>query len=211
MKISPSILNADFLNLKKEIKSINNCDYIHLDIMDGNFVPNISFGPDICKQVRKETDIFFDTHLMVNEPLKWIEKFNIKNTRFITVHFESKGYSEALNKINELGIKKGLSIKPKTKVSEIKNLLKDLDLVLVMSVEPGFGGQKFMVQSLDKIKELKKLREKYNYKYLIEVDGGINNETIKLVKEAGADMVVVGSYLFKQKNRKKLIKLLRSN
>lgn len=209
MLVAPSILTADFSNLKEELKSINNADYIHLDIMDGHFVPNISFGPYISSKIRKVTNIPFDTHLMVSNPLDWIEKFAIDNTHYITVHYESNKYLEAIDKIKGLNIKAGLSIKPKTNVSEIKHLLPKIDLVLVMSVEPGFGGQKFMPNAINKIKELVQLRKEMNLNFIIEVDGGINADTIGSVKEAGVDMIVAGSYIFNQKNRKAIIKQLK--
>lgn len=209
MLIAPSILTADFGDLKNEINSISKADYIHLDIMDGNFVPNLSFGPHISKCIRNLTDIPFDTHLMVLDPLKWISKFSIENTTFITVHYESNNYLEAIKEIKSKGIKAGISIKPKTTVDEIKHLLSQIDLILVMSVEPGFGGQKFMENSLDKIKKLKKLKEELNLNFIIEVDGGINLETAKLVKDAGADMIVAGSHIFNQKDRNKAIKQLK--
>lgn len=210
MLIAPSILTADFGKLKKEIDSIASADYIHLDIMDGNFVPNMSFGPHISKCIRNLTTIPFDTHLMVKRPLDWIDKFSLPQTEFITIHFESENYLEAIVAIRRKDIKAGLSIKPKTKVDEIKDILPLLDLVLVMSVEPGFGGQKFMPESLDKIKELKKIREESNLNFIIEVDGGINIETAQLVKTAGADMIVAGSHIFNQKDRKQAITNLRS-
>ncbi|MGI6787082.1 MAG: ribulose-phosphate 3-epimerase [Acholeplasmataceae bacterium] len=209
MLIAPSILTANFSKLREEIESIDNADYIHLDIMDGNFVPNLSFGPHIANIIRQDTKLPFDTHLMVAKPLEWIERFAIENTAFITVHYESENFLEAIKKIKEKNIGVGLSIKPKTQVSEILKYLPQLDLILVMSVEPGFGGQKFMSDSLVKISELKRIREEGNYNFIIEVDGGINNETGKLVKEAGADMIVVGSHLFNQENRKKAIEKLR--
>lgn len=210
MLIAPSILTANFGDLKNEIKSIETADYIHLDIMDGNFVPNLSFGPHITKCISKLTNIPFDTHLMVLDPLKWIDKFAIGNTKYITVHYESDNYLEAINEIKKKGIKAGLSIKPKTSVSQIKHLLKDLDLILVMSVEPGFGGQSFMPNSIDKIKELNQIRTDLELDFIIEVDGGINLETGKLVKDAGVDMVVAGSHIFNQEDRKLAIKNLKN-
>lgn len=205
MKISPSILTANFVNLNQELKSIEKADYLHLDIMDGHFVPNISFGPFISSVIQKHTNLKLDTHLMVTDPLFWLDKFNLPNTEFITVHYEANKLEETLDKIHELNLKAGISFKPNTKVNQIKSYLSKVDLVLVMSVEPGFGGQKFMENSLDKIKELAKLRKDYNYNFLIEVDGGINQETAKLCKEAGADILVVGSYLFNSLDRENLI------
>ena len=209
MKIAPSILTANFTNLKEEINSISEADLIHIDIMDGNFVENISFGPAITKQLSKISKIDLDVHLMVIDPLKWIDKFSFENTKYITVHYESNDFVKALKKIENNKIKKGISIKPKTPVSKIKKYLKEVDLVLVMSVEPGFGGQKFIDNSVDKIIELNNLRKKYNYNYVIEVDGGINGDTANIVKEAGVDVSVIGSYLFNQTNRNETIKKLR--
>lgn len=210
MKVAPSILTADFTKLKTEIKSIKTADFIHLDIMDGNFVPNLSFGPHISQMIRNTTSLPFDTHLMVLKPLEWIDKFALSNTTYITIHYESENYLEAIEKIKSKNIKVGLSIKPKTTIKEIKEILPLVDLVLVMSVEPGFGGQSFMSESLIKISELKKVRLENNLNFIIEVDGGINFETAKLVKEAGADMIVCGSFLFNSKNRKKVIKDLQN-
>ncbi|MCR1808710.1 ribulose-phosphate 3-epimerase [Haploplasma modicum] len=209
MKIAPSILTADFTDLKNEIKSISNADLIHIDIMDGNFVPNISFGPAINKQIAKISNIDLDVHLMVTNPLMWIDEFSLENVKYITVHYESQNFLESIKRIKENKKLVGITIKPKTKVSSILDVLKLADLVLVMSVEPGFGGQKFMPEMLDKVRELKRLREENNYNYQIEIDGGINNETIKLAKEAGVDISVVGSYLFNQTDRNKVIDNLK--
>lgn len=209
MKIAPSILTADFTDLKNEIKSISNADLIHIDIMDGNFVPNISFGPAINKQIAKISNIDLDVHLMVTNPLMWIDEFSLENVKYITVHYESQNFLESVKRIKENKKLVGITIKPKTKVNSILDVLKLADLVLVMSVEPGFGGQKFMPEMLDKVRELKRLREENNYNYQIEIDGGINNETIKLAKEAGVDISVVGSYLFNQTDRNKVIDNLK--
>lgn len=209
MKISPSILTADFTNLNQELKSIEIADYLHLDIMDGHFVPNISFGPFISSMIQKNTNLKLDTHLMVTDPFLWIEKFNLPNTNFITVHYEANFLDKSINKIHELGLKAGISIKPQTEVKEISDYLNTIDLVLVMSVEPGFGGQKFMTNSIEKIQQLDQIRKDKNLNFLIEVDGGINEETAELCKRAGADILVVGSYLFNSNNRRKLIKKLQ--
>lgn len=209
MKIAPSVLTANFTKLAEEIKSIESADLIHIDIMDGIFVPNISFGPAITKQINDLSNINLDVHLMVLNPLDWVEKFAFDKVEYITVHFESNNFLEAINKIKALNKKVGITIKPNTKVSEIKDYLKVVDLVLIMSVEPGFGGQKFITSSLNKVKELVDLRIKNNYNYVIEIDGGVNGETASLVKEAGVDIAVVGSYLFNQENRKKTMEDLR--
>lgn len=209
MKIAPSVLPADFTNLKSEIDSISKADYIHIDIMDGNFVPNISFGPSINKQIANITKVPLDVHLMVLDPVKWISEFSIPQVKYITVHYEANDFKEALNLIKKQNIKTGLSIKPATTVETIKPYLKDLDMVLIMSVEPGFGGQKFMPKSLDKVKELVSYRKEHNLNFIIEIDGGMNKETLPLAKEAGVDVAVIGSYLFAQKDRNETMKKFR--
>ncbi|MFA5560957.1 MAG: ribulose-phosphate 3-epimerase [Acholeplasmataceae bacterium] len=209
MKIAPSILTADFTNLADEIKSVSSADYLHIDIMDGHFVPNISFGPAITKAISKIAKIDLDVHLMVKDPLFWIDRFAFDNTTYITVHVESERVHEAIKAIKDKNIKAGISLKPNTPVAFVSPLLGEIDLVLVMTVEPGFGGQLFMSDMLDKVKELVKLREKYNLNFVIEVDGGINEKTALLCKEVGVDIVVAGSFLFKLENRKEGIEKLR--
>lgn len=209
MKIAPSILTADFSILEKELKSISDADLIHVDIMDGNFVPNISFGPYISSIISKKTNLFLDFHLMVMDPLKWIDKFSFHNTNNITIHYESNDIDLALNKIRENNIKCGLSIKPNTKVLDIEKYLNFIDVVLVMSVEPGFGGQKFIENSIDKIKELVNIRNNINNKFIIQVDGGVNGENIEKLYNAGCDIVVIGSYLFNMLDRNTQIKKLK--
>ncbi len=210
MKVAPSILTADFLNLKQELKSIETADRFHIDIMDGNFVPNISFGPYITELTNNSTTVPLDIHLMVDWPDFWIDKFNLSNTYNITFHFEAKSdVLKTIAKIKETGKKVGISIKPKTEVKEIRALLKEIDIVLVMSVEPGFGGQKFIESALGKIKELKTYREKHRLNFEIEVDGGVDSSNIEKIKEAGADIVVAGSYIFNQTNRKAAINSLK--
>ncbi len=204
-KIAPSVLTANFNNLKEEITSISKADLIHLDIMDGHFVPNISFGPHICKAISNLTDVAFDIHLMTSNPLDWIEKFRFEQTRYITVHVESNRFLEAIEKIRALGMKPGLTLKPQTPIEALKPYLNLVDLILVMSVEPGFGGQSFIMESLEKIKILDQWKKALNLGYSIEVDGGVNKETAALCKAAGADILVVGSYLFNQENRNKVI------
>ena len=200
MLVSPSLLAANFINLENELKRLNeaNPDYLHLDVMDGNFVPNISFGPSIIKSIKPLTDILFDVHLMITNPDKYLNVFKDAGASILTYHYETNlDHNKMIDEIHNLNMEAGLSIKPATSVKEIVPYLEKLDLVLVMSVEPGFGGQKFMESSLEKIKFLKEYKESHNLNYIIEVDGGINKETASLVKEAGCDMVVAGTYLFK--------------
>ncbi len=203
MKVSPSILACDFSILKEEIDSIvNTSDYLHIDVMDGHFVPNITFGPGLVKDIRKHYDIVFDVHLMISNPIDYIEEFALAGSDIITFHLEANSnVFDTIKKIKSFNKKVGLSIKPKTKIEEIIPYLNELDLVLVMSVEPGFGGQKFDPSSLEKISLLKKLRNENNFNYEIEVDGGINDQTFSLVKEAGVDVVVAGSYVFNSNDR----------
>lgn len=209
MKIAPSVLTADFSNLKKELDSIATADYLHLDIMDGHFVPNISFGPAITKQIEKNTLLPLDVHLMVSDPLNWISLFSLPKVKFITIHIESNDVDQTIELIKKNKIGVGLSIKPNTMVSKIIPYLSKIDLVLVMTVEPGFGGQSFIMSSLDKVKELVELRRKNGLSFVIEVDGGVNFETAKLCKDQGVDIAVAGSYLFNMNDRKKGMEGLR--
>lgn len=203
MLIAPSVLTADFSNLKNELDSIETADLIHIDIMDGHFVPNISFGPHITKSIAKLTDLKLDVHLMVSDPINWIDQFSIPEVEYITVHLESNGFEEAMDMIRTNGKKVGLSMKPSTHYDRILPYLDQIDLVLIMTVEPGFGGQSFMDDQLVKIIEMIQLKRRSNYQYLVEVDGGINFTTIQLCHLAGVDISVVGSYLFNLKDREK--------
>jgi ribulose-phosphate 3-epimerase len=209
MLVAPSILTADFTKLKEEINKIDKADFIHLDVMDGHFVPNISFGPHISRTISHMTHLDLDIHLMVTDPLFWIEQFSFLNTRYITIHEEANQVLESIKKIKSQGIKVGISIKPGTSVFSIVPLLKDVDLVLVMTVEPGFGGQSFMENMMVKVKELVKLREDKGLHYLIEVDGGISDKTIDICKKSGVDVVVAGSYVFNHKNPNQAIESLK--
>ncbi|MBW3010775.1 ribulose-phosphate 3-epimerase [Candidatus Woesearchaeota archaeon] len=195
MKVSASILAADFSNLKEEIEKIPNVDYLHMDVMDGHFVPNISFGACVLKSLSKVTDTPFDTHLMIAEPSKYIEEF-AKYSDIITIHCEvEEDINALLDMIHNEGCKAGISISPKTPVDEIKQYLDKVDLVLVMTVEPGFAGQEFMEEVIPKFAELRKLQK--TSKFEIEVDGGINYETIKKID---ADIVVSGAFIFHSEN-----------
>ncbi len=209
MIVAPSILTADFTKLYQEIKKIETADYVHIDIMDGNFVPNISFGPAITKQISKISPLPLDVHLMVSKPMDWIQKFSVENVEFITVHIESHQYLDAIEEIKKQGKKVGISVKPNTSVEEIISVLNMVDLVLIMTVEPGFGGQTFMADMMRKVDNLKSLRKFHGYGFLIEVDGGINDKTIKTCKDADVDMVVAGSYVFNHENPKKAIESLK--
>jgi len=198
MIIAPSILSADFGNLERSIETVKSAQWLHVDVMDGHFVPNISIGPVVIKGLRTYTDQILDTHLMISDPAKYALDFIKAGSDRITFHIEATNDPMAVIKlIREHGAKVGLSLKPNTKISAISNLIPFIDQVLVMSVEPGFGGQEFMTNSLDKIRELDTLRKKLNIHLLIVVDGGINEKTAALCKENGADVLVAGSYIFK--------------
>jgi len=209
MKIAPSILTADFSNLEPELKSIQDADFLHLDIMDGHFVPNISFGPAISLQIAKKTNLPLDIHLMVTDPLRWISEFAKSKPEILTIHIEANNVKEAISEIKKHDIGLGLSVKPNTKIETLFPYLDEAKLVLIMTVEPGFGGQSFMSPMMDKVKELVRVRKERNLRFLIEVDGGINDETIGQCKEAGVDVVVAGSYLFNMTDRKKGIESLK--
>ncbi|MBM7454069.1 ribulose-phosphate 3-epimerase [Acholeplasma morum] len=209
MKIAPSILTADFNILKEEILSIGHSDYLHLDVMDGHFVPNISFGSHVLSGLKKITSIPLDTHLMIENPLQYIDQYVEIGSSIITIHVEANQPLESICRIKASGIKAGISLKPKTPLEDLFPYLDKVDLVLVMSVEPGFGGQSFMEDQLEKVRELKRLREAYKYNYIIEIDGGINGTTAPKAKEAGVDLAVAGSYVFNAKDRNKAIDAIR--
>jgi ribulose-phosphate 3-epimerase len=208
--IAPSLLSADFGSLADEIRDIekSGADILHLDVMDGNFVPNISFGPVVIRSVRRCTALPFDVHLMIADPIKYIDDFRKAGADWITVHYEAcANVDEVIALIKRSGAKIGISIKPKTALSDPRflDVLKKVDLVLIMSVEPGFGGQSFMPEVLPKVKELRSL-----FNGLISIDGGINKETAPGAISAGVDILVAGSSVFGQKDRAEAIRALRN-
>lgn len=210
MKVALSILTVDYTNIEKELSPyLDMVDYVHMDIMDGVFVPNISFGYGFVKSLRKLTDKPFDTHLMIANPIKYIKQFAEAGSDYITFHVEaSSDPYETIQEIKKYGVKAGISIKPNTKVEKIEQYLPLVDMVLVMSVEPGFGGQSFMDSSIDKVKELKVLKEEHNYNYLINIDGGINDKTVGFISDY-VDLAVSGSYIVNSNNPIESIKSLK--
>ena len=215
IKISPSILSADFSQLGKEIKRLEDggADMIHVDVMDGHFVPNLTIGPSVIKALRKQCSIKFDVHLMISPVHKYIEAYADAGADIITIHPEATDNLEAsILKIKELKKRVGVSLNPDSKIDLIFDLLHKIDLVLIMSVNPGFGGQKFMPEVLDKIKELKKIQAKKNITFDIEIDGGINFDNCKIAIDAGANILVSGTTIFKSNDGdiKKNINLLKS-
>ncbi len=215
IQISPSILSADFSQLGNEIKRLeeSGADMIHVDVMDGHFVPNITIGPPVIKSLKKHTSLPFDVHLMISPVNNYIDDFANAGADIITVHPEATpNLKETILKIKQLKKKVGVSLNPESKTDLVKNFLKEIDLILIMSVNPGFGGQKFMPEVLNKIKELKKIKDSENLNFDIEIDGGINFENSKLAIKAGANILVSGTTIFKNNNGniKKNIDLLRS-
>ncbi len=216
IQISPSILSADFSQLGNEIKRLEDggADMIHVDVMDGHFVPNLTIGPPVIKALRQNTKLPFDVHLMISPVHKYIKDYADAGANIITIHPEAtNNLKDSINLIKKLDKKVGISLNPETKIDLIKNFLNEIDLILIMSVNPGFGGQKFMPEVLDKIKELKKIKDQNELKFDIEIDGGINFDNCKLAIEAGANILVSGTTIFKNNNGniKKNIDLLKSS
>ncbi len=201
--LAPSILAANFINLEKEIRKVEmaGVDLIHCDVMDGKFVPNITFGPIVINAVKKITRLPLDVHLMIETPDDFLDDFVKAGANYLTVHQESVVHlNRTITRIKELGAKAGVSINPATPVNTLCEILEIVDLVLVMSVNPGFGGQKFIESSLKKIRDLKSIREENNYEFLIEVDGGVDTNNITKLKNAGVDVFVAGSAIFSKDN-----------
>lgn len=215
VKIAPSILSADFNNLLKDIKLVESlgAEYLHFDVMDGHFVPNISFGQPVLKSIASSHKMINDVHIMISDPLHYAPEFVAAGANILTFHYEAckndSEVQEVIYLIHKCGAKAGLSIKPNTKVEVLVPFLKSLELVLVMSVEPGFGGQKYIDSATSKIKFLRQYIDEHKLNCLIEVDGGINEETAKKAKDAGVDILVAGSYLFGHEDIKDRIEKIR--
>ena len=211
--IAPSILSADFSNMQEGIKKICNADLIHCDVMDGMFVPNISFGPKMIADIRKHTKLPLDVHLMIEKPGRYIGAFANAGADFITVHYEACGNDliEVLKNIKKLGKKCGAVINPATPAEVLKDCLKYCDMVLLMSVNPGFGGQSFIEPVLKKIKQVKKMIDESSLEIYLEIDGGVNKKYTPLVVEAGADVLVAGSYVFGSDNIDKTMQEMRNS
>jgi len=213
MIVSPSILSADFANLGKDIEMLNdsNAAWLHIDVMDGVFVPNISFGFPVIKSIQKYAKKPLDVHLMITEPVKFVNEVRDCGAEFMTVHYEAcTDIKATIAAIKDAGMKVGVSIKPATPVEVLNDIIADLDLVLIMSVNPGFGGQKFMPEAVERTQYVRELINSTGSHALIEVDGGVNGETSKLLAAAGADALVAGNYVFKAANPHEAIDLLNS-
>ena len=214
-KIAPSILSADFANLERDIHDLekNNADWVHVDIMDGIFVPNISIGIPVVAALRKVTDLPLDVHLMIDRPIRYVEEFVKAGADYLTIHVEAdqpQNTLEALDKIKALGCKAGIVLKPKTPAEAAIPYLEKCDLILVMTVEPGFGGQKFMADMMPKVAQLKEWMEDINPDCHIEVDGGVDANTCAVCKESGADVLVAGSAYFKATDRAQFVKTIQA-
>ena len=213
-KIAPSILSADFANLERDIHDLerNGADWVHVDIMDGIFVPNISIGIPVVQALRPVTDLPLDVHLMIDRPIRYVEQFVKAGADWLTIHIEAdqpQNTLEALDKIHELGCKAGIVLKPKTPAEAAVPYLTKCDMVLIMTVEPGFGGQKFMADMMPKMKKIREMLDEVNPSCIIEVDGGVDANTCAVCKENGAEVLVAGSAYFKAADRAEFVKIIQ--
>jgi len=212
IKIAPSILSADFVNLERDIKKVSTADYLHVDVMDGCFVPNLTIGVPVVKSIRKCTDMFLDVHLMIDKPVRYVEDFARAGADLLSIHLEADHptrIAEALRKMEECKVKKAVALRPITSPEAILPYIEQLDMVLVMTVEPGFGGQKFMAEQLPTIRRVREIIDKYNPACELEVDGGIAPDTAPLVVEAGANVLVAGSAVYGKADIPAAIQALR--
>lgn len=213
MKLAPSILSADFAKLLDDVKKIEagGADYIHVDVMDGHFVPNISFGAPVMKCLNGKTSVPYDVHLMIENPDDYIEDFVTAQTEYITVHQEAcRHLHRTIQNIKSKGVKAGVSINPATPVETLSCILEDVDLVLIMSVNPGFGGQKFIPSAVSKVKELAALKKERNLNFVIEIDGGVTLDNAKMLEEAGVELAVAGSAVFKTEDPAETVKRFKA-
>ena len=213
-KIAPSILSADFANLERDLHDIsaNGCQWAHVDVMDGIFVPNISLGIPVVQAIRKVTDLTLDVHLMIDRPIRYVEQFVKAGADWLTIHIEAdqpQNTLAALDKIHELGCKAGIVLKPRTPAEAAIPYLEKCDMILVMTVEPGFGGQKFMADQMPKLKKLRQMLDEVNPSCLLEVDGGVDANTHTICKENGAEVLVAGSAYFKSNDRSAFVRLIQ--
>lgn len=214
IKLAPSILSADFAKLLEDVKKVEKagCEYLHIDVMDGHFVPNITLGPGIVKSLRKDVNMVFDTHLMIENPDDYIKDFVDAGSDLIVVHVEAcRHLHRTIQNIKSHNVKAGVALNPGTPIETIKHVLQDVDMVLVMTVNPGFGGQSFIESMIGKIKELKQIIDEKNLNVDIQVDGGIKPSNINQVVEAGANVIVAGSAIFNSENIEETVKLMRKN